>query len=315
MKKAIVFDRSEEDEDDMDDLRMECDNCYNHIVYNCDICRKEFEDGEPIFCSGNEHEEGKHYCLDCVKKKSKKVVAKPINKGAENPYNEFYLIANERFKEICDRDDFRLMNVEKELFPILESTDNEDTTTYRHMPFNAFFINQIINFDDFLIYGIMLEDNPKFEDAQITFLRRKNTEKEWNLTSYNLNSVNDDEKFVVLDTALKRVVINFLDFLLQEKEYKMTEQLKDNKQNEKREKRGKAPMPKTITIKLSEKLRAYAQAFAEGKNKYANKFLIRGHIRHFRSTRYTKAKDKQKWIYPYWKGEGIIRKKDYLVKT
>jgi hypothetical protein len=249
--------------------------------------------------------------------------------GNETGYKEFYnyllerlrtstdsghILHLQRLKNICDSDDFRLISADNELFPLLENTDNENPTEYRNMPFKAFFLNQSIKFEDSVIEGLMVIDNQDENDIEIHFNVIKEDIGLYHNFTLKESTTNEKDEQIKPVLFIKKIIANLLDFLQQEKDYKFIETPKDELQNKKREKRGKIALSSKIYIKLSDELKTYAQEFAEGKKRYSYKFLVRGHMRHFRAYRYKNAKNKPKWIRPYWKGEGIIKKKDYLIK-
>jgi len=83
-------------------------------------------------------------------------------------------------------------------------------------------------------------------------------------------------------------------------------------QNRKRIKRGKHPHRNKLVLRLTGKLKEYAEHYRRARKEVSVKFLVRGHWRHFKSKRFHEnIRNSKKWIYPHYRG---IDKADELHK-
>lgn len=75
--------------------------------------------------------------------------------------------------------------------------------------------------------------------------------------------------------------------------------------------------PKTMEVVISNELKKYINLFKKHKTgikmEYQYQFIVRGHFRALRSTRYKNPK--RIWITPYFKGKGKFYKKDYILEA
>jgi hypothetical protein len=62
MKKKRKWVRSQAEDEVIEEWYVNCKHCGNEIL-TCDDCGYEFEDGDTVYCGG----EDKHVCKDCVK--------------------------------------------------------------------------------------------------------------------------------------------------------------------------------------------------------------------------------------------------------
>ncbi len=86
-------------------------------------------------------------------------------------------------------------------------------------------------------------------------------------------------------------------------------------QNLKRIRRKQIPMPTKVFIRAKGKFKRYIKEFKdnENKRKLGHRFLVRGHFRHFRSEKFIHKQGEKIRIKPFYKGDGIVIKKDYKV--
>ena len=83
-------------------------------------------------------------------------------------------------------------------------------------------------------------------------------------------------------------------------------------------KNGELKNKKDYYIKISEKVRRYIYEFNNNVGRITkSKFMwiVRGHWMEFRNERYKNKQGQKTWIYPYVKGLGEFKKKDYLVSN
>ena len=205
-----------------------------------------------------------------------------------------------------------------------------------HMPFPVVFLTPSIEFNKSMVTGILIEYDNRYDDGDYLirivvkkmikplpkgmsvsqyFIKTKNNKKEkYELFRYNI-WLNKDRKAITkkmnkdhggdLDSVIKRTVMNFNDFL-EYPEVKIIEKIPKN--NDKRIKRGKLPMPKTNVISVKGELRLYINSIASQKdedNNMANCYEVAGHWRTYRHPRYSAMQGERQFIHPYIKGSGL----------
>lgn len=237
--------------------------------------------------------------------------------------------------------ELRLIELEKDLIPLVESTNNK--IFFRPLFFPSIFINNDFHFEDLIIKGI--------------YITECHTEKGSSLYTLHHPDVNDYAIFVVaadvdvgceyyISIALVDEIIGdqFLDSKVENNKLKrcaeylrtlicnvidMVEGNEDDlsvvtietteEHNIKRIRRKQVPMPTRVVIRAKGKFKKYVKKFNSDakdprRGKLGYKFLVMGHYRHFRDEKFKKVKGTKKWIFPYWKGEGIAISKEYLLK-
>ena len=237
--------------------------------------------------------------------------------------------------------ELRLVELEKDLVPLVESTDNK--IFFRPLFFPSIFINNDFHFEKLIIKGI--------------YVTQCHTEK--GTSAYRLHDpdVNDYAIFAVVadinETCEYYVSIALVDrimgdqFLDSKEERKtlgrcaehvrtlvcnivdMVEGNTDDlsvitiettkEQNAKRIRRRQIPTPTRIVIRAKDNFKKYVKKFNDdlkdvGSRKIGCKFLVMGHYRHFRDEKFKNVQGTKKWIKPHWKGEGIIVAKEYDIK-
>jgi len=133
--------------------------------------------------------------------------------------------------------------------------------------------------------------------------------KDWNLDVREFKDTDPKTR-----EFIHKFVINFLNFM-NDPEVDYVECVANTKQNEKRIKRGKMPMPNNCPIKVDGKLKIYLDSLNERDFTYNYRFWVRGHFRKLRAERYGKNRGKRVWVAPYQKGSGVLVEKDYEVKN
>jgi len=113
---------------------------------------------------------------------------------------------------------------------------------------------------------------------------------------------------------IHKFVLNFLNFM-NDPEVDYVECVANPKQNEKRIKRGKMPIPNNCPIKVDGKLKIYLDSVNERDFTYNYRFWVRGHFKTLRAERYGSNRGKKIWIAPFVKGTGVLVEKDYEVKN
>lgn len=239
----------------------------------------------------------------------------------------------------------RLIEIDKSLIPLIESTDNE--YFYRPLFFPKIFINVDFYLDNFLIKGVLLidENNSLNKDSVVDsrenililavaydmnefvdfyegdkrseyliFTELLSTDSE---NQYGIKYKTEEANRIVnrISNYIRNVVCNLIDLVMGNAASDLSiitiETTKE--QNLKRVKRGQIQIPTKVFIKPKFHFLKYLNQFNEdhANRHLSHKFLVRGFWRHYRDARYTKMRGKSKYIYPFYKGEGIVISKDY----
>jgi hypothetical protein len=227
--------------------------------------------------------------------------------------------------------ELRLVEIEKELIPLIEKTDNK--IFYRPLFFPTVFINNNFVFEDFIIKGLLIEDVPLQQDTMIYLLAMDKrtfeimasiivlTEKKVRTESYGEPEEETQEKSKRFNEHIQLLVCNIIDMVEgNDEDLEITTIHTTSDQNLKRIKRGKVPFPTKVYIRANKEFKRYIKDFNESdeeckENKLSCKFLVRGHWRHFRAERYTiKKRGEKTWIKPFYKGQGIVIAKEYQLR-
>jgi hypothetical protein len=256
-------------------------------------------------------------------------------------------IYGKRFAEIlrmeADKDinnELRLIELEKDLIPLVENTDNK--IFYRHLFFPSIFINNDFNFEGLIVKGIYITECYSEPDSNSYTLH-------WPVPNdYAIFIVAADidigcEFYTCFAMVNKAIGENFTDTseerarMRRLTEYARTlicnivdmvegndEDLEvvtistSKEQNLKRIKRRQIPMPTKVFIKAKGEFKKYIKEFNQDSNddnkKLTHRFLVRGHFRHFRSDKFVYKQGEKTWIKPFYKGEGILISKDYIIQ-
>lgn len=113
---------------------------------------------------------------------------------------------------------------------------------------------------------------------------------------------------------IQKFVINFILFL-KDREVVWIESKRTEKNQKRRIKDGKIPLPDSKVIKLTGELKRYVDSIADSdfKGKLSYQFWVSGHFRTYRSSRYKDSKGKVQFIEPFKKGQGVEVKHRYRV--
>ncbi len=255
-------------------------------------------------------------------------------------------IFGKRFAKVlsmeADKDvnsELRLVELEKDLIPLVENTDNK--IFCRHLFFPSIFINNDFNFDGLIVKGI--------------YITECYSEPGSNRYTLHWSIPNDYAIFVVAadidigcefyacfamvnkaigenftDTSEERVrmrmlaeytrvlICNIIDMVEgNDEDLEVVTVNTSREQNLKRIKRKQIPMPTKVFIRPRGKFKKYVKEFNQdnddNKKKLTYRFLMRGHFRHLRSEKFVYKQGEKIWIKPFWKGEGIVISKDYKV--
>lgn len=221
----------------------------------------------------------------------------------------------------------RLVEVEEDIMPLIVNTDNK--IFYRNLFFPSIFLNNEIKFEHVLIKGILICENSINEDYDITAVCLDLRDYGFYTVMFNLVEKNEDRSLLQtkndvkfskrLNDYLRKIICSFVDLVEgNDEDIDVVEIITTQEQNLKRIKRGKIPLPTKVFIKAKKEFKKYVQEFNKNleeneKKGFGYKFLVMGHIRHFRAERYTHVKGTKIWIKPFWKGEGIVISKEYRV--
>lgn len=166
----------------------------------------------------------------------------------------------------------------------------------------------ISNNSESLVVFLLMFDKRDFSNNFMKFRIGKDSDiSDENFSKKELKTVN----------KLRNIVCNIIDLVEDEQLVETITIVKDVKQNEKRLKKGKIPMPTKVVIKPKKDFKIYLDEYKTNseKFKYSHRFKVRGHWRHYRSDRYSiEKRNTKKWVKPFFKGSGITIKKEYEIK-
>jgi hypothetical protein len=257
-------------------------------------------------------------------------------KNCINLFEQFFFMPEHMVKA-------KLIHIDKDLMPSILNTDNE--IFYRNTALPVMFINQDFHYKDYLIKGILIANTKELAEhmypndlldiminnpgaiekmnsimVMITFVDTSLPIPEENFLAYSLTGemYGVDWKGDTYDKALRNftsiIVCNILDFMNHDTEtIELNTILIDRVSNEKRIKRGKAPMPTKVYIRPKSEFRNYYVSFNADLDTrhFSHRFLVRGHWRHYRSDRFVNMSGKSVWIKPQMRGRGIFIEKKY----
>ena len=258
----------------------------------------------------------------------------------------------------------RILQIDPDMIPLLEDTDPDYSDL--HLPFPVMFVNHQFTIGKFRINGFMMADlkelekhglNVDWDSDQQPFRVLAvvmNTEDNYEFFSNEplgaRRITNDQDVFADSDKEkremfyasklINKIGANLISLIINdEREIKTFELRADPVQNQKRIKRGKMPHKDKLVIRLSDRLSAYAKAYAKKRGEISIRFLVRGHRFHFWNTKkyahlyqeFARAEAEGKrltslkvlgneaievaysidgkgvistWIYPHYRGEG-----------
>lgn len=233
--------------------------------------------------------------------------------------------------------ELRLVELEKDLIPLVESTDNK--VFYRHLFFPSIFINNDFNFDGLIIKGIYITECYSEPDSSsytlhwpvpndyAIFVVAADIEIGCEFYSCfamvnktigeNFTDTGEERKRMRrLAEYIRPLICNIIDMVEGNDEDLEVVTINTSKdQNLKRIRRNQIPMPTKVFIKSKGKFKKYVKEFnqddKDDSKKLTHKFLVRGHFRHFRSEKFVYKQGEKTWIKPFFKGKGIVVSKDY----
>lgn len=156
------------------------------------------------------------------------------------------------------------------------------------------------------------EDMVSFNNLYDHAMIKDEIKKQFGVYSKPEDGTDRDETFVGRKT--KRMVYNFsLNFLnfINNPEVTFYSMERNNKR---RQRQGKLPLPNSNKIKLVGELKRYVTDVTNHTGfKHSHRFWVRGHFRKYKSEKYKKMKGKRRWILPFIKGSGVLIEKKYRV--
>lgn len=237
--------------------------------------------------------------------------------------------------------ELRLVELEKDLIPLVESTENK--IFFRPLFFPSIFINNDFHFEDLIIKGIYITQchtekgtcsyflhHPVVNDYAIFAVAADVDEScEFHLSiafidkamgSPFLDSKEENSKLKRCSEYVRTLICNVVDIVEGNTDDLSVVTIETTReQNIKRIKRKQIPMPTKVFIRAKDEFKKYIKKFNSDMDdarsgRLGYKFLVMGHYRHFRDEKFKNVKGTKKWIYPYWKGEGIVISKDYVLR-
>ncbi len=225
--------------------------------------------------------------------------------------------------------ELRLVEIEKDLIPLIEDTDNK--IFYRPLFFPTVFINNDFVFENFIIKGLLIEDVPDQKDLLIYLIAMDTNSYELMVSmiiltvekvetqTYRIPGTETKESSERFNKYIQTLVCNIVDMVEgNDEDLEVTTIHTTKDQNLKRIKRGKVPFPTKVFIRANKEFKQYIKDFNEvdeecKETKLTCKFLVRGHWMHFRAERYVRKKGEKTWVKPFYKGQGIVITKPYKV--
>ncbi len=249
------------------------------------------------------------------------------------------ILGMESSKDI--NEELRLIELEKDLIPLVESTDNK--IFFRNLFFHSIFINNDFRFEDLIIKGIYITEchtekgsssyylhHPDINDYAIFAVAadvKEGSEFYISIALVDkvigdqfLDSKEENKKVKRCAEYLRMLVCNIIDMVEENTDDLSIVTIETTKeQNVKRIRRKQIPIPTRIVIRAKDNFKKYIKLFnsdmADARTgKLGYKFLVMGHYRHFRDEKFKNVKGTKKWIKPYWKGEGMAIAKEYILK-
>jgi hypothetical protein len=186
--------------------------------------------------------------------------------------------------------DEKIITFEKDLLDYAMLNNSNDF----NIPWDKFFINNIIEYKDVVFNGISVH---KENDGKILIASTcicKNSEEEFNTFFFldNLKSECKEQKH------LMHIVGNLLNALNSPMDVERINRTISKERNIKRAKKGKNPLKDTMYIRMNSQCMASYKQFKSGATKYKGKFIVRGHFRKY-------STNNRVWIKPFYKGSGI----------
>lgn len=223
--------------------------------------------------------------------------------------------------------ELRIVEIEEDLIPILENTDNK--IFYRPLFFPTIFVNNDFKFETFVVKGLLVEDTPDQKDLLI-YTVAMDTDSYRMLAGMTILSAEEGdvlrslkeeerEKVYRLNKHIRLLICNIIDMVEgNDEDIEVTTIVTTPEQNAKRIKRGQIPFPTKVFIRANKEFKQYVKDFNDDneeckETKLTCKFLVRGHWMHFRSERYVHKKGEKTWVKPFYKGRGIVIAKPYKV--
>ena len=237
----------------------------------------------------------------------------------------FYKAAFTAGKQDINKE-LRMVEIEEDLVPILENTDNK--IFYRPLFFPTIFINNDFKFETFVIKGLLIEDLPNHKNI-LAYIVAMDTDTYRILQSIVILPVEekgtikplqgDEGKISRLNNHIRLLICNVIDMVDgNDEDLEVTTIVTTPEQNTKRVKRGKVPFPTKVFIRAKKEFKQYIKDFNDvndecKETKLSCKFLVRGHWMHFRSERYIHRQGEKTWVKPFYKGQGIVVAKPYKI--
>lgn len=237
--------------------------------------------------------------------------------GTEQFASDFY---KNTFK-ILNSDELTMLKIDKDVLNTIIDTDNQHF--YRPLMQPLMFFNTDFEMDNRLIKGLIVIDDSAVGKNQLSIMLVyfDLTDMSENHIVFKIGNYENDDKFTKKELSfvnkLRNIVCNIIDLIEDDNLVDVRVVERDEKQNQKRAKRGKVAIPRKIVIKPKEEFRVYVDKYNKQREDftYSHKFQVRGHWRHYMSDKYTiEKRGTKKWIKPFFKGEGILIKKDYEVR-
>lgn len=230
----------------------------------------------------------------------------------------------------------RLIELEKELVSIVESTDNK--VFYRPLFFPSIFINNEFTFENLKIKGIFITECYSPPDTPEYCLHHTNPNDYCifalaidpvqvcefficigfikNVIGHQIEN-NKEENAMILRMRdfVRNIICNVIDMVEGNKEELIVTEIKTSiEQNLKRIKREQIPIPTKVFIRTKGEFKKYVNDFNSiQKNSMSHKVLVRGFWRHLLSEIFKNKQGQKIWIKPHFRGKGILISKEYMV--
>jgi len=234
----------------------------------------------------------------------------------------------------------KILYLDEDLLPSVTNTDNE--IFFRNTGLPVMFINQDFKYEGGLIKGILVANAKELTDHMDPTLRMEYIiqEKDWELfnsllfmwvfldfsdgtetwMSFTTNDLKKypSKKNQQLCKYIGTIASNIIDLMNHDVEAIDVNVIDvTREENEKRIRKGKIPVCRKVHIRPKSEVRNYYINFNRQLlecGHATHKFLVRGHWRHFRSSKWKNKQGTSIWIKPQIRGKGIFIEKQYKLE-
>jgi len=217
---------------------------------------------------------------------------------------------------------FRIVEIDEDLTNVIENTNND--IFHRKCFIDNIFINCDFSYKNYIIKGILVSDTSAKHVHTKVKTEGGYVDNNLIIMSMVFNTSTKEYGYIVTDLFshadgviihIRTIICNILDLVTNNfNDVNVIDTANFTTRKNKTDKNREHTKHNKIFIKANGEFKTYARKFSKN-NKCKHRFIVRGHFRHYRADRFNdELKKAPKWIRPYYKGEGIIIKKNYVVE-